>query len=174
MNKSPPPYEGTTPVERILDYVTDIYLALKGIAHELEEWNTRPVKGRIFINGQESPSPMTTPTPPSTPIDIPNDDTTASVEWQDRFANAIPDDVMTTEWFSVDDKGDPSTAVDVTATLPTDEAARVTFKEGSGKFQVRATGTKSGITANAESAVYNIVPGAPAQGTIVLYPAPAP
>ena len=173
MNKSPPdplPYEGSTTTERILDYVADIYVALKGIGRELEAWNTRPVRGRIFINGQESP-PMTAP---AAPIDVPNDDTTATVEWQDRFANAIPDDVMTTDWFAVDQAGAVSSAVNVSATLPTDEAARVTFVEGSGQFQLKAQGTKSGITAYAESALYNIVPGAPAQGTIVLYPAPAP
>src|SRR5438105_8408862 len=88
MNRSPPPYRGQTSIERIVDHLADIYLAVKGIAQEFETWNARPVSGRIFFNGVES---MTTPTA----TDIPDNDVPAVIQWEDRFGD-INQDVPTT------------------------------------------------------------------------------
>jgi hypothetical protein len=172
VTRSPPPDENTNPrryqahavLDRILDHAADILIAVRGIATELDNWNARPVRGRIFINGVESV--MTSPT---TPTDIPDDDTTATVQWEDRFQQAEPGADITTQWEVVDENGQPSQAVSVNAEA-NDEDADVVFNQGQGLFQIRATGTKGGITAQAESALYNIKPGALAVGQIVLNP----
>lgn len=149
---------GTLP-ERILDYATDIWLALKGIAQELERWNTRPVQGRIFIDGVES---MTT----SATTDIPDTDVPAKVEWADRLGGAIAHGNTTTTWTAEDAQGQPSAAVQVNADPADDESATVHFLAATGVFRVIASVPGENGVVRAESALYNITPGAPSVGVI--------
>lgn len=152
---------GSVP-ERILDYATDIWLALKGIVQELERWNTRPVSGRIYINGVES---MTT----SNTVEIPAEDVPAKVDWADRLGGAIAHDKTATTWSAEDQNGAPSTAVTVdpdTDADSDDETATVTFKASTGTFRVVATTPGANGQVRAESGFYTITPGAPAVGMI--------
>lgn len=152
--------------ERLIDLAADIYLALKEVGRQLDRWNTAPRTGRIFVNGVLS---MTTATPP---IDIPTDPVPAVVEWRDRLDTAIPHDRTTTTWSAEDANGQPSTAVTVDPNLDSDsddETATITFQMGTGQFKVVATtpsASQPNGVARAESALYNIVPGAPVVGTI--------
>lgn len=166
MNRDPPPYRGHTTGERILDHLTDIYLSAKAIFQELEEWNKRPVRGRIFIDGVES---VTT----STTTDIPNDDVPAVVDWQDRFGGSIHHEATDTIWSAEDANGSPSTAVRINPSLDADrddETATVVFQQATGQFRVVAITQGSSGQIRAESQLYNIVPGAPAVGTITVNP----
>jgi hypothetical protein len=167
-------YVSGSTAERIIDYVADIYVALKGIARELDAWNAAPRYGRIFINGVES-SPMTSS---QTTTPIPNDNCPAKVDWYDRLDTAIPHDKTQTNWFAEDDQGQQSSAVSVNPNLDTDsddETATVVFREGTGVFRVVATTPKGdGTDVRAESVLYDIQPGAPAVGVITLEPASTP
>jgi|SRR5215831_4047616 len=163
------PSEQDQTVARLLDYAADIYVALKGIARELEHWNALPRYGRIFINGVESMTTVTTPTP------IPSDDCPAKVDWYDRLDTSIPHDKTQTNWTAEDDTGAASTAVSVNPNSDSDsddETATVHFLQGSGVFRVVATTPGAdGADVRAQSGLYDIQPGAPAVGVITLEPA---
>ena|SRR5215472_12791628 len=70
--------------QRLIGYVSDIWLALKGIAAELDAWNAAPASGRIFVNG------VALMVAPPAPIDIPADNCPAVVQWYDKLDTAIP------------------------------------------------------------------------------------
>ena len=108
------------------------------------------------------------------PTPIPSDDCEATVTWYDRLDTAIPHDKTMTSWSAVDDTGAPSSSVTVNPNLDQDsddETARVVFLAGSGLFKLVAITAKGdGTDITAESAVYDIQPGAPAVGMITLAP----
>lgn len=165
MSRDPPPYRGHTTSERILDHLTDIYLSGKAIFQELEVWNQRPVRGRIYVSGVESVTTNTT-------VDIPNDDVPAVVKWEDRLGGDIEHSKTDTTWSAEDEAGRPSTAVSVNPELDNDsvdETATIVFRQSSGQFKVVATTPGAdGQEVRAESELYNITPGAPAVGTITV------
>ena len=113
-------------------------------------------------------------TVPPTPTDIPADDCPAVVQWFDKLDTAIPHDKTQTSWSAEDDTGAVSTAVSINPNLDmdsNDETATVVFAAGTGVFRVIATTPGAGgATVRAESILYNIVPGAPAVGTITVTP----
>lgn len=154
-------------IDRLVDYVADIYVALKGIAHELDAWNTTPRAGRIFLNGVES---MTTAEPQATPTDIPTDDVPCRVDWQDRLGSSIEHSKTDTTWSVVDESGAPTAAVSVEPDTSDseEETGTCTFHASSGQFQLVATTDGADGPIEAKSALYNIVPGAPAVGVITL------
>jgi hypothetical protein len=154
-------------VKRLIDHAADIWVALKGIAHELDLWNALPAQGTISINGVVS---MTTT---DVPTNIPSDNCAAKVDWFDRLNTAIPHDKTQTNWSAEDDTGAPSSAVSINPNLDQDsddETATVVFVASSGLFKVVATTDGASGPIRAESAVYNIQPGAPAVGMITLSP----
>lgn len=152
-----PLIHGSSP-ERILDYLTDIWLAFKGIGRELERWNSRPVRGRIYIAGVQS---VTT----ADMTNIPDNDVPAKVDWVDRLGGTIAHDQTTTTWSAEDAQGQPSAAVSVVPGAD-DESAIVQFKSSQGVFRVVATVDGANGQIRAESGLYNITPGAPSVGTI--------
>ena len=151
-------------VERILDYVADIWTALKGIGRELDAWNESPRSGRIFVNGVES---MTTT---ETPIDTPDNDVPCKVDWQDRLGGSIAHSKTDTTWSVEDDAGAPTTVVSVEPDLSDsdEETGTVTFHSASGLFRLVATTPGSSGPVRAQSALYNITPGAPFVGVITV------
>jgi len=154
---------GTT--ERILDHVADIWVALKGIAAELDAWNAQPRTGIIYINGVASMATAEEPTP------IPSDDVPARVEWQDRLGTSIQHSKTDTTWSAEDAQGNPSQAVTVNPDADSDsddETAMVVFSQSAGQFRVVATTPGEAGTVRAQSALYDIQPGAPAVGVITL------
>jgi hypothetical protein len=156
-------------VARLIDHAADIFVALKGIARELNAWNAQPAYGLIYINGVESI--MTTT---DTPTPIPSDNCPAVVQWYDRLDTAIPHDKTQTNWSAEDDTGAISSAVSINPNLDTDsddETATVVFVQSSGMFKVVATTPGASGPVRAESALYDIQPGAPAVGQITLSPA---
>jgi hypothetical protein len=152
-------------VERLLDYATDIYLALRGIGLELDAWSQRPVAGRITVSSGGSTT-MTVPAP----IDIPTDDVPCRVDWQDRLGGDIAHSATDTTWLVVDDTGAPTTVVTVEPDLgdSEEETGTCTFHAGAGLFQLVATTPSGSGTIEARRALYNIVAGAPAVGVITL------
>jgi hypothetical protein len=153
------------PYARILDYCADIWVALKGIGAELDAWNRQPRSGTIYINGVPS---MTTT---DTPTDIPTDDCPAVVDWQDRLGTSIQHDKTQTSWSAEDGTGSTSSAVTVNPNADQDsddETATVHFLVGTGQFKIVAVTQGDAGPVRAESALYNIVPGAPVVGTITV------
>jgi hypothetical protein len=148
-----------------MDHAADIYAALKGVAHELDEWNARPSYGRVTLG--EHMTTVETPTP------IPSNDCPAQVQWFDRLDTQIPHDATQTNWSAEDETGADSTAVTVNPNLDADsndETATVVFVSGQGQFRVVATTQGASDTVRAQSVLYEITPGAPAVGTITLTP----
>lgn len=153
-----------TSIERIFDHVADIWIALKGIATELDAWNAYPRSGRIFVNGVES---MTTT---DTPINIPDNDVPCKVDWQDRLGGEIDHTKTDTTWSVEDDAGNPTTVVSVEPDMSDsdEETGTVTFHAASGLFRLVATTQGSTGIVRAQSALYNTTPGAPAVGVITV------
>lgn len=153
-------------VRRLIDYAADIWVALKGIAQELDAWNEAPAYGKIFVNGVESMA-----TADTTPI--PANDCPAKVQWYDRLDTAIPHEKTDTSWSAEDENGNASPAVTVVPDLgdASDETATVTFSQGQGMFKVVATTAGAGgAPVRAESTMYDIQPGAAAVGVITVEP----
>jgi len=102
--------------------------------------------------------------------DIPADDVPAHVIWYDAHGSEIAHDKTTTSWTAEDADGAPSSVVSVVPIVDAiDEVATVTFLASSGSFRVVATTEGAGGSpVRAESLLYNVVPGAPASGTIAL------
>lgn len=150
-------------VERILDHAAIMLNAARGICAELDAWSHTVRSGTISIAGVAS---MTVPTP----TDIPNDDVPCRVDWQDRLGGNIQHSATDTTWSAVDDSGAPTTVVTVEPDLDDseEETGTCTFHAGSGLFQLVATTQGSSGPVEARSALYNIVPGAPAVGVITL------
>jgi hypothetical protein len=155
-----------TPLVELIDSVADIWLSLQGFAKALDTWNKAPRTGTIFLAGVESPS-MTTV---DAPIDIPTDDVPCRVVWKDRFGGATPEAGTTTTWATADpvSGADVSDIVTVVPDPANDEHGTVTFKASTGQFKVMATTQGADGPITAESAAYNIVPGAPVVGEIIL------
>jgi hypothetical protein len=147
-------------VDRILDHLADIVQSVRGLLAELDAHSHRPVSGRILISGVES---MTQPTP----IDIPDNDVPCSVVWKDRLGGVDANEPTT--WSTEGETGiDASALVTVVPDAADSEKGTVTFHAPAGVFRVVAT-TPSGTTvARAQSALYNITPGAPAVGEITV------
>jgi hypothetical protein len=153
----------------LLEYATDIYVALKGIADELDAWSKLPVSGYITV-GTEQITRMATET--ATPI--PADDCPATVDWQDKLGTSIEHAKTDTTWSAEDESGAASQAVTVNPDLDSDsddETATVVFSASQGMFKVVATTPGATGTIRAESILYEIQAGAPAVGTITLSPA---
>jgi hypothetical protein len=149
-------------VPRLIDLAADVWLALRAIGTELERWDRAPRSGRIFINGVASMATADT-------IDIPDNDVPARVDWADRLGGQIAHDKTATTWSAEDASGAPSAAVTITPdTDSDDETATVTFNASTGQFKVVATTQGAAGEVRAESALYNIVPGAAAVGTITV------
>ena len=103
--------------------------------------------------------------------DIPDNDTSAHVDWQDKLGTPVPGANVATAWTAEDETGGASAAVTVTAGADNDEDATVHFNVGQGMFKLVATTTgQDGTAVRAESGMYNITPGAPAVGVISLNP----
>jgi len=154
-------------VERLIDYAADIWVAMKGIAAELDAWNEQPRSGIIYVNGVPS---VTTP---ASPTDIPTDNVPCRVDWMDRLGGGISHSKTDTTWSVEDNAGNPTSAVTVEPdTSDSDEeTGTCTFHESTGQFKLVATTPgANGATVRAESALYNIVPGAAAVGVITLNP----
>jgi hypothetical protein len=160
--------------EKLIDYAADVWLALKGIAAELDAWNAAPRSGRITLN----PPPRImigdvnmTITPG---LEIPAEDVPAKVDWFTRLGTELTHDKTTTTWSVEDQDGGVSTAVSVDPNLDTDaddETALVTFNSDVGQFRLVATTPgKDAEIVRAESALYTITLGAPAIGVITLNP----
>jgi hypothetical protein len=155
-------------VSRLLDYVADIHVALKGIGQVLDEYNAQPRSGRITL-GTELSQIMSQP--PSN--EIPADDVPAVVQWFDRLGTQIQHSATDTTWSAEDETGAPSSAVTVNPDLDSDsidETATVVFSASEGQFKVVATTPGEGGTVRAESVLYTIMAGAPAVGQITLNP----
>lgn len=153
----------------LLGYATDVYVALKGIAGELEAWSRLPASGHITV-GTEQITPMST----ADALPIPSDDCPARVDWLDKLGTGLPHENTDTAWSAEDENGAASTAVTVdpdTDTDTDDETATVHFNTGAGYFKVVATTTGANGEVRAESVLYAIQVGAPAVGVITLSPA---
>lgn len=152
--------------QQLEDAIIDAYLAVRRLFILFDRWARTPVSGVILINGVRA---MTTAD--TTPTDIPDNDVPAKVQWADRLGDQIPGTSTQTTWSAEDETGAASQAVTVEASADDDESATVHFTQGTGQFKVVATTAgQGGAQVRAESGMYNIVPGAPAQGQITLNP----
>jgi hypothetical protein len=161
MSRDPPSSFGT----RIMDLVGDLFLIAEQFVTEIRRWNSAPRSGTISIAGKAS-LPMTSPTAPT---DIPDDDVPCVVEWRDRLGGVEPSDRTATTWTTEDLSGnDASSIVSVTPDPNNDEQGTVTFHQASGQFRVVATTQGANGEVRAQSADYNITPGAPSVGQITV------
>lgn len=105
-----------------------------------------------------------------TPIDIPNNNVPCQVDWQDRLGGSVPHSKTDTTWSVEDDAGAPSTVVTVEPDLSDsdEETGTVTFAASAGLFRLVATTMGAASEVRAQSALYNITPGAPAVGVITV------
>jgi hypothetical protein len=162
VNRSPP--KPDPEATWFLDLLAD---AVKGIRYLLSllEWHsTRPVRGRIFVDGKEA-----TMTSPTAPTPIPDTDVPFSVVWDDRFED-VKDESADTTWTAVDDKGVATTVVTPTADATDQQKGTLSFAAGAGLFQLVAETDGVSGKIQAKSVLYTITPGAPAVGAISVGP----
>jgi hypothetical protein len=149
--------------ERLIDYVADIWVALKGIATELDSWNSQVRSGVITVGARMTTTEAT---------DIPTDNVPCRVDWQDRLGGTIQHSATDTTWSVEDSVGNPTTVVTVEPDVSDteEETGTCTFHESTGQFKLVASTPGENGEVRAESILYNIVPGSPAVGVITLSP----